>query len=329
MKRNRALTLAFLAGSCFSFSAHAENIVGINAANDHLISFDSATPGSLTGDVAISGLGSGALVSLDYRPSSAGDPRVVAVVQGPTAADCRLFSITKAGVATAIGAATYACDTIGEIDFNPVVDRLRSIGAASNYRINPDTGAKIDGDTGTAGVQNDTAPSWAAAPLGCGATPSINGVAYDRNTDSGGVTPTTLFGLETGCAADRLVMIGSADGTPASPNGGVVTDIGPLGITLAGVPTFDISGSSGTAYLSASVGGTSQLYTVNTATGAAFLVGTIGTGINLLGMTAAPASFNVPNDSVKLDGSAMPQALLALFAGLALLRRRLTARSLG
>src|SRR5262249_49393539 len=71
--------------------------------------------------------------------------------------------------------------------------------------------------------------------------------------------------------------------------GGVLTTIGSgLGFDTADLVGFDISGVSGIAFasLTPATGGGSQLFTINTTTGAATLVGTIGTGLTLTGLAA-------------------------------------------
>ena len=91
-----------------------------------------------------------------------------------------------------------------------------------------------------------------------------------------GATTTTLYALNQ--ATNGLATIGGVNGTP-SPNGGVVTEIGPLGVAFAGSTTaLDITtGNAAFAALRPSGGGLS-LYTINLSTGAATLVGLIGDG---------------------------------------------------
>jgi hypothetical protein len=103
------------------------------------------------------------------------------------------------------------------------------------------------------------------------------GAAYDRNV--AGAAATTLFAIDRN--GSELVRIGSIDGAPASPNGGVVTPIGPLGLTLNAVSDagFDIA-PDGTAYaaLTDDADDLTRLYRIDLATGAATAVGLIGLG---------------------------------------------------
>ena len=136
---------------------------------------------------------------------------------------------------------------------------------------------------------------------------SVTAVAYDRN-DNNPAAPTTLFGIDP--TTGQLVRIGSVDGAPSSPNSGVVTAIGLLGINAVGTNRFDI-GLDGIAYAGLSVGAPipSSLYTINLSTGTATLVGQIGDGSDgIRGLAVA-----VPGPS---------GTLLALSAAVALLRRR-------
>ena len=72
--------------------------------------------------------------------------------------------------------------------------------------------------------------------------------AYDRNDNDPG-TATTLFGIDS--ALDALVRQGAVDGNAGdvagggSPNGGLLTTIGPLGVDGDGATSFDIAGPPG------------------------------------------------------------------------------------
>src|SRR4029079_18534350 len=97
--------------------------------------FDSATPGTISTPVAITGLQtSETLVGIDVRPS---DGLLYGV--GSTS---RLYTIhTVSGVATQVGTGTFAPALSGTnfgVDFNPVTDRLRVVSDADqNFRLNP------------------------------------------------------------------------------------------------------------------------------------------------------------------------------------------------
>ena len=151
-------------------------------------------------------------------------------------------------------------------------------------------------------------------------------VAYDRNFPRGGPpatdpTPTTLFGIDN--VAGTLVRIGGVDGSP-SPNGGVVTTIGSLGLglNLNDELNFDISGT-GIAFASFQNGGfgSTNIYSINLTTGLATSLGTLGNGgsgtpPSLTGLAAATIGPAVPEPT-----SIMLIACVAAFGALRRPRR--------
>src|SRR4051812_23570760 len=99
-------------------AAKAIPIFGINNANNNLVRFDSATPGTIV-QVPVTGMIAGdTIVGLDFRPM---DGKLFALGLGS-----RLYIIDPAtGVATQVGTGTFAVALSGTsfgFDFNPVVD---------------------------------------------------------------------------------------------------------------------------------------------------------------------------------------------------------------
>ncbi len=236
----------------------AVTLYGVTPTNA-LISFNSAAPGTLLSTVGISGLQVGeSVLGIDARPATG---QIYAL-----GSSGRIYTIDPAsGQALQIGVPIALNGSEFGVDFNPTVDRLRIISnAEQNLRVHPDTGAVAGTDT----------------PL----TPAgeVTGAAYTNNV--AGATQTTLFDIDA--STDQLVRQGGVNGTP-SPNGGVLTAVGPLGVNTTSVLGFDISSLDGTAFAALNVGGISRLYTVNLTTGAATLVGTIGSGGAVRGLTAA------------------------------------------
>ena len=235
--------------------------------DNRLVAFDDAAPGTLLQDTTITGLQTGeTVVGFDVRPAT-GELVAVAVV-GATG---RMYVIdTSNGVARPIGAAAFSTSlpTGGtwSVDFNPTVDRVRLVhSSGANYRLDPNTGALGATDT-------NVAPAKPSA------------LAYDRSTVPA-PSATTLFVIDD--VANTLGRIGGVDGTP-SPNAGATTPIGPLGVDPdADSVAFDIA-PQGDAIASMTVGGTTSLYTLNLATGAATSVGAIGAGTATLRDLAAP-----------------------------------------
>ena len=247
--------------------ATATGLFGVAGGGSFLVRFESSAPGVLTEVAAITGLSPGErIVDLDFRPHT-GQLFGVGITTGGGAVDTlRLYRLDPGtGVATAITASGILV-TAGpayDMDFNPAVDRVRVVNAANeNLRLNPTTGVRVDLPV------TDTDLN----PVG----QYVDAVAYDRTFDHprGLVVATTLYGLSIN--SDTLVTIGGVDGAP-SPNGGALTSVGPLGIDAAGDAGFDID-VDGTGYATMNVGGTTGLYTIALATGAATLVGTVGDG---------------------------------------------------
>jgi Domain of unknown function (DUF4394) len=248
------------------------------AANNQLLQFSAATPGSIISATSINGLKAGdSLVGIDYRPATG-----QLYAMGVNGASGRIYTINPlSGAATAVGTGFTMPQSAGAsagkdygFDFNPTVDRIRvSADSRDNFRVHPDTGA-------VAGVDFQLTPGAA-----------VTGVAYDRNF--GGSKVTTLYAIDS--TTDKLVTIGGIDSSP-SPNGGVIRPVGPLGVNAAEDAGFDISvGAEGSAYASLTVGGKSGLYTIDLKTGAATQVGTIGNGgVAIKNITVAPEGALLP-----------------------------------
>jgi len=245
--------------------AQAELLIGLTTTDD-LVTFSSNSPGTILSQVDISGLASGeSILGIDSRPATGG---IYAL--GSTS---RLYLIDlTSGVATQVGsdgAFTLDGDQFG-FDFNPTVDRIRvTSDTGQNLRLNPNNGALAATDGSLAFATGD--PNEAA-------TPNVVGSAYTNNFV--GATTTTLYALDS--ALDILA-------TQVPPNSGTLNTIGALGFDTSDLVGFDISGASGVAFasLTAPAGNASLLYTIDLATGAATLVGTIGTQAPLVALTAA------------------------------------------
>lgn len=255
-----------------TFAANPQvSIFGVTTAN-RLISFTAQAPNTLTLDVPVSGLAGGEnIVGIDVRP-------VTGELAAVTDAN-RLYRLDL--VTGAASAATPLVAASGDgftglspgtrfgVDFNPVPDRLRVVNSGEqNLRINPVNGQ----------VTTDTA----LTPVG-----DVFAAAYTNNF--AGATATTLFGIDF--TSDMLVLQGSPGGAPNSPNGGVITNVGALGLNVSGIGGFDIAGGNDGMVLAAlqTVGTGSELYRINLSTGAATPVVATpgGSGIGMLGVTPA------------------------------------------
>jgi hypothetical protein len=268
---------ASVALSIVGIAQATPTIFAYNVINDHLISFDATAPGVLLSDVAPTGLAAGEILAgLDFRPAN-GMLYSVAI----SGTESRVVTLdTVSGAVTAVGfgfTPPLAAAPFYGLDFNPVPDRIRVVNTAGlSVRLNPNNGT-------LAGT--DTSLTYAVGDPGAANPPNIADVAYNNNV--AGTLTTTLFGIDT--RANTLVRVGGVDGTP-SPNGGVLTTIGSLGVATSGnAGGFDIQTGTGTAYAVLRVGGVSNLYRVDLASGATTLVGPVGGAANVDGMAISPA----------------------------------------
>jgi Domain of unknown function (DUF4394)/Calx-beta domain len=271
MKTSSRYALALLsvvAGTlAASPSAQAERMFAIGSSDNVLRSFDSASPATALSVVTISGLGAGEFAAgIDVRPATG---ELYAV----TTAD-RLYVLNPVtGVATAVGSSAFAPSLTGSVgmDINPVADRVRLVDETGvSMRVNPITGALAFQDPN----------------LNPG-TPNVTAVAYSNNFS--GATSTTLYDIDTG--SDVLA-------TQNPPNNGTLNPVGAgLGIDAGPASGFDID-SDGSAYAVLSVGGVSNLYTINLTGGAATLVGSTGASLDGLAIDSqAPAPVRVDTPS--------------------------------
>jgi hypothetical protein len=272
------------AGALWPAAATAQGtpIIGVLRGSNTLIHFDATNPSAILTTVPITGLAAGDVVrGIDIRPANG----VLYALATPNmlTTQVRLYTVNPvSGAAVAVGPAVTVAPggNFWGMSFNAVVDRVRIVNDfGANARLHPDTGSLVAQDT----------------PLSGTTTPTVDSLAYDNQV--AGATQTTLYALNTG--GNQLARIGGVNGTP-SANGGVVTNIGALGgASLLGTAVSLDFAPSGTLYAAYGFQGAGySLYIVNTATGAASLVGLIGTGAAAIdgiavanpGLTISPGS---------------------------------------
>ena len=238
--------------------------------NNILLRFDSASPGTIADAEFVSGLHAGErLVGMDFRPRT-GQLFGVGIVSGATDT-VRLYTINAlTGAATQVPGSTSFTVTSGNsygVDFNPTTDRLRVVNDGDeNFRINPNNGARADTPT------NDTDINSAGR--------QIEGIAYDRNFDTGFAVAnrTTLYGISV--TNSTLVTVGGINQSP-SPNGGrcktpyLSASRCPPRASRLRHPGRQ---RHGFATLRNNATGLTGLYSINLSTGAATLVGSVGNG---------------------------------------------------
>jgi uncharacterized repeat protein (TIGR01451 family) len=247
-------------------------IYAYNFFNDHIISFRPDNPGVLLSDVPLVGLNTQEdefIRNIDFRPADGLLYGVATRGNGGQANGDRLVTIDPVtGIVTQVNAANFLNTPQGLFfgdDFNPIPDRLREVSEADiNLRINPNDGT-------LAGT--DTALAYSAGDPNAGQNPNVVHVAYDRNFV--GTTSTTLYGVDSN--TDTLVTVGGVGGTP-SPNTGQLFTVGALGTNVTNFGGFDIQRGTNSAYAIMRQASVSRFYRINLTTGAATLVGTVGSG---------------------------------------------------
>ena len=200
-----------------------------------------------------------------------------------------LYAInTTTGAATVIQPAftlSFASPGAIGIDFNPVPNALRLVSdAEANLRITA-------GGTGIVNTDSNLTRTGVADP-----TLDIGAIAYSNNVPGGIGGVTTLYDINA--ATGQLFTQGSVNGSPQSPNTGMLNLVGSLGfLPVNNLMGFDISGLTGVAYASIFAGGaavTDNFYTINLATGQATLIGAINGHDDLIDITAVLGAVQVP-----------------------------------
>jgi hypothetical protein len=260
-----------LVGASVGQAAESEKVFGLVAgAPQTLITFQSDSPGTIASTTSITGLvgGGESVVGLDTQPSTG---RLFAVTKD-AADNGRVYSVDKStAVATVLTSTPFALGaaTSYGVDFNPVANAIRIVsGDELSLRVSPVSGNLAGADATL------TNPDVATA-----SDNNVVSVAYTNAVN--GAQQTTLYGLDT--TSDKLVRQGGLGGFP-SPNGGVLTNIGPLAFNILDPAGFDISGASNTAHVAVQLigfGGSSFFSTINLSTGAIATGLEIGTTVDV------------------------------------------------
>ena len=261
-----------------------ETLFIVNAAN-HLIGLNAGQPQKVLSDRPLAGLApQERVLGIDYRVA-----RGQLFALGSTG---RLYRIdTGSATATAVGAPAAVALRGNEfgVDFNPTVDRVRVVSDAGlNLRLHPDTGAVVDADPKTDGLQLDGEPAFDTKDMNAGKPVALVAAGYTYNKQDEKVT--TNFAIDA--RQGLLVTQGTREGVvPAvSPNTGRLFTVGTLGAGAFERASFDISDVSNAAYAALTAAGASRsvLYRVNLASGAATRIGTIGGGAAVHGLAIEP-----------------------------------------
>lgn len=247
-----------------------QTVFAVTAEGD-LIRFNAGTPRQIDARHRLQGLPDGQpLVGIDFRVARG-------VLYGLTAGG-RLVTIdTASGRVSAVGSAPPApiAGTRFGFDFNPAADRIRVVSdRGQNLRLHPDTGA-------VAATDPDLAPAVPGGQAG-----HVVGAAYTYNKTDEKLTSNYALDIRRGW----LLTQGTVEGrTPAvSPNTGRLLDVGALGTGPVDDAAFDIADLDNTALAALRQGTRTRLYRIDLATGAATLLGTVGSGSRLAGIAIEP-----------------------------------------
>lgn len=205
--------------------------------NNQLVGLNTGGPIAAGSAVSLTGVNAGdVLAAMDRRPQNG---MLYALGYNGTNGTLQLYAVSpESNSVVAVGTTGTFSDGVNNVrvgvdatttigmDFNPAVDRIRVVtGNGQNFRMNPNTGAFVDGDAGTGGVNMDSAIN--------GGISYVDEVAY---TNSFPQTPniTTLYTVN---ADASLICIQN------SANAGTETSCQATSPILDDVAGFDISPS--------------------------------------------------------------------------------------
>ena len=254
----------------------------VNAAD--VVTFAVDAPQTVRSTVHVKGLPAGdSLLGISVRPTTG----ILFGITRTALWDIDLLGGTAArigdGFSQPLPAGVLACD------FDPATDRIRVVGGASvNLTIDPNTGALVDTDPFTGGLQTDAALTYAPGdPHGPGA-PSVHAIAFTGRAQPG--TSSRCYVLEDNAAT--VARLGTIALAPNEARDGRVSTIGPLAIEdVATLPPslglVTTGNSTGYAVLQTSTTA-STLYHVDLTTGIASIVGDVGGSAPLRALTVQP-----------------------------------------
>ncbi|MGE0860755.1 MAG: DUF4394 domain-containing protein [Gammaproteobacteria bacterium] len=277
------MSLGLLAGAGTTAEAAPLVLLTESGFGQGLVSIDSANPAMATSTMSfITGLAAGErVVGIDYRPATGqlyalGDGSGVYTVDPASGA----ATLVGTGFSNALNGGTHGFG----FDFNPVIDRIRIVSDANqNFVAHP--------DTGNANVAVTSDVFYAAGDVNAGRDPNVVHHAYDRNF--AGTSATQLYAIDT-----RLNML-----VKQANNAGTLTTVGALGVDAGDIGGFDISAGNLAFAVFAELGtGSSVLYQLDLASGAATELGRIGAVVSGVAVAPVPLPAGLPLLSLALAG---------------------------
>jgi hypothetical protein len=250
------------AGGLAAPSGASADTFTLGDGGNSLVRFGNGSPGSPAVVAGFSGAAT-SLDGIDFRPDTG-------QLYGYQSRSNTFYTVdTSTGALTAVSGAGLAPTNtfVLGVDFNPTIDRLRTVTeSGQNIVFNPNTGMT------TVPAPIDLA--YAPGDVNAGLVPSVVENAYTNSFN--GATTTTQYAIDY-----RLHTLSTL-----ANNTGVLNTVGT--ITLDGVELnfneyvgFDIAmvGGVNVAYAVLSVDGTSGLYTIDLATGAATSLGSFDSSL--------------------------------------------------
>lgn len=259
--------------------ATAAELVGLTN-NNMLVMFDSKRPANAR-TMAVKGV-EGTLIGIDFRPANN-------MLYGVTTSN-KIYTIDPlTGMATMVSTLNtpFTGGMSSGVDFNPAADRLRLVGSnGENFRINVETGA----------VTVDKPLNYMEGDRGAGKKAGVSAGAYTNSV--AGTKATQLFNIDSSQGA--LVL-------QNPPNDGMLKTVGMLNAKFSPVAGIDIltdAAGMNTAYAVSNA----TLYTVDLATGATKMMGTVKAGNRSVSLIDVAAKL-LPNARAAAPATDMMQPM--------------------
>lgn len=263
--------LVFAAAGLASVANAQNTVYAIGNGGASLVRFQSDNPSALTVVANFSGDAT-FLDAIDFRPATGQLFGYLDSADAFFTVNLATGALTRASAAAPTTAPTNTFH-VG-LDFNPTIDRARLVTDSNqNIVFNPNDGTQAA----------FTALAYAIGDVNENASPAVIDNAYTNSR--AGATTTVQYVIDYG--TDTLATLAN--------NAGTLATVGPLGVNTDLFTGFDIFTSTGgvnTAYaILAPVNGAPSFYTVNLTTGAATLVGALGSaaGTQVYSLAVVPA----------------------------------------